>query len=198
MFDVARPSSPAKRGGDLRTRQRPSEFRCRGDLQDGEGIGMREFAPEGGKCSRVVLTKRRAERVHLTLTAPDRRLLRSCEQFDALDELGVTSTWSMVVSVRAHQVSEDHRISRVELRPRGRVALPIAGRRRRIDRVDHVASGSSAVTTRPRSSSIPTTTASFSSLCAATSWWGSPMPPTLSETLRLASTAPSPAIAQMS
>ena len=105
---------------------------------------MGELAPKGGERCRVVLTKRRAERVHLSLTAPDRRLVRSGEQFDALDELGVTSDRSMVVSVRAHQIGEDFRISRVGLRPRGRMAFPIAGRRHRIDRVDLVAGGQPA------------------------------------------------------
>ena len=117
---------------------------------------MRQVGPEGGKRRRVVLTKRRSKRVHLTLAAPDRRLVGPGKDLDPLDEGGVTRDRSVVVPVGAYEIGEHLRISDVDF------ARETAWRSLQRDEAKGLIAktsqpaATSAVTTRPRSISIPT------------------------------------------
>ena len=145
MLEVAGPATFAQRRSELGQRQLASELGGRCDLEHRQRISAREVGAEGDEGAGVVLAQCTAERVHLALTAPDRRLVRPRQELHRLRELGVAGDWAVVVAVGPDQVGEHLRVAGVGLRSRDGVALAIAGSRHRVDRVELIAGGDQRV-----------------------------------------------------
>jgi len=133
FFESPLAAGATQRGGDLGLRKAPTEHGRRGDGQHGEGVSGAEFI-EGRQGRRVELPQRRTKLVQLPLAAPDQALVSSGQHFHHLGEVAVPSDGPVVMAISPGEFGQDPGVTRVGLRSRRGVALPIAGGRHRVDR----------------------------------------------------------------
>jgi hypothetical protein len=126
------PAAAPQRRRDLGAGQMAAQRRGRSDGEHGQGVAVAQL-PEGLEGVGVELAQGRAELVELPLAGPDQALVGPGEDLDRLDQLAVTGNGSVVVMIGAGQFRQHPGITRIGLRPRGRVPLPIARHRQRVD-----------------------------------------------------------------
>ena len=108
--------------------------------EHGQCVGVAELG-KGHEGAWVVLAQGTAQGVRLSLPGPDEVLVGPREDLDGAMQLAVGRDLTVVLAVGAHEISEHPRVTVVGLGPAHRVALAVAGRGQRIDRIDRIAGG---------------------------------------------------------
>ena len=88
----------------------------------------------------VVLAQHLTQPLQVPGPVPDQALMRARDQLQALDLGRVAGDRAVMVAVQTHDLGQHVGITRVGLRPRGGVPLPVAGHRHRVDR-EHLIPG---------------------------------------------------------
>src|SRR6266581_3136349 len=139
-LQISLPASLAESRDDLCLGKGTAPDRGRGSLQDGKRIGCVQVL-ERAQGSGIELTERIAKLVDLALSSPDQTLMSSGQDLDRPSKVGVSGQHPVFVTVSADEVGQDPSIPWVGLRARGGMAVSIAARCQRIDRIDLVAGG---------------------------------------------------------
>ena len=109
---------------DLGDPQRRATLRGRRLRQHRQCVPRRQVV-ERRKRGGVELPQGGAQRVRLALPRPDHVLVRAGQHLDRLRELAVPRDRAMLVPVSADQVGQHVSITRVGLRPRGDIPVPV-------------------------------------------------------------------------
>jgi hypothetical protein len=123
-----------------------------GGRQERAGLGPQDATAGGAeRCQHpwVVLAQQRAQLVVGLGAVPDRVLLGAGEHGDGADQLGVGWQRPVGCPVGTQDVGQHDRVGVVGLLARDRMALPVAGHRQWIDRIDRPASGAQAGDQQP-------------------------------------------------
>ena len=112
-------------------------LRRRGGGEDRQRVAAGQVG-ERGQRGRVELPQRRPQRVHLGLPGPDHRLMRPSRRLHVLGDVAVAGDRAVMVPVQPDDLGEHMRITRVGLRPRRGVPVPVPRRLERVDRIHRV------------------------------------------------------------